>query len=132
MLIAVVGAHLEGQPLNVQLTERAGRLVERTATARCYRMYALETDPPKPGLVRVGPDDPEAGAIELEVWSLEPEAFASFVDAIPAPLAIGRVLLAGGGDVAGFLCEPLAVDGAVDITSFGGWRAYRASLDGPR
>jgi hypothetical protein len=26
--------------------------------------------------------------------------------------------------VKGFLAEPEAVEGAVDITSFGGWRAY--------
>jgi len=29
--------------------------------------------------------------------------------------------------VQGFLCEPAALDGAVDITRFGGWRAYRAN-----
>jgi allophanate hydrolase len=26
----------------------------------------------------------------------------------------------------GFLCEGYAVEGARDITAFGGWRAYRA------
>jgi allophanate hydrolase len=41
---------------------------------------------------------------------------------------VGRVCLADGRDVLGFLCEPLAVDGATDITSYGGWRAWRASL----
>ena len=126
--IVVAGAHLEGQPLNHELTGRGGRLVARTATARCYRLYALETDPPKPGLVRVGEDDGDAAAIEVEVWALAGEAFASFVDAVPAPLVIGRVVLADGSDVAGFLCEPIAVRDATDITAFGGWRAYRASL----
>jgi allophanate hydrolase len=132
MRIAVCGAHLEGEPLNHQLTDRGGRLVARTTTARCYRLYALDTTPPKPGLVRVDPDDDGAGALEVEVWALAPDAFASFVDAVPAPLVIGRVVLADGADVAGFLCEPIAVRDAVDITAFGGWRAYRASLDAPR
>ena len=36
-------------------------------------------------------------------------------------------VLADGTDVAGFLCEPLAAEGARDITAFGGWRAFRAS-----
>ena len=49
---------------------------------------------------------------------------------VPAPLTIGRVVLADGTDVAGFLCEPIALDGAPDITRFGGWRAYRAATPG--
>jgi len=128
----VAGAHLEGQPLNHELTDRGARLLARTTTAYCYRLYALDTDPPKPGLVRVGDDDPHAAAIEVEVWALAGGAFASFVDAVPAPLVIGRVVLAGGEDVAGFLCEPIGLDAATDISAFGGWRAYRASLDPPR
>jgi allophanate hydrolase len=128
MRIAVAGAHLEGQPLNHQLSDRGGRLASRTTTEEVYRMYALDTAPPKPGLVRVR-DGGEA--IDVEVWELEPAAFADFVDAVPSPLVIGRVLLDGGTDVAGFLCEPIAIERALDITSFGGWRAYLASLEPP-
>ena len=122
-LLAVVGAHLSGQPLHHQLTSRRASLVATTTTAPVYRLYALPTDPPKPGLLRVGAVT-GAGAVEVEVWELDDAAFGSFVDAIPAPLGIGRVVLADGTDVAGFLCEPIAVDGAPDITHLGGWRAY--------
>lgn len=124
--IAVVGAHLSGQPLNRQLTSRGATLVTSTKTAPVYRLHVLATEPVKPGLVRVG-DVKGAGAVEVEVWELEPEQFAAFVDAIPAPLGIGRVLLEDGSDVAGFLCEPIALEGAPDITHLGGWRAYRAT-----
>jgi allophanate hydrolase len=124
--LAVCGAHLSGQPLNAQLTDRAGELVATVSTAASYRLFALDTQPPKPGLVRVA-DGAEGAAIEVEVWSLDPAAFASFVDAIPAPMCIGRVVLDDGRNVAGFLCEPIALDGATDITSYGGWRAYRAA-----
>jgi allophanate hydrolase len=130
----VVGAHLSGQPLNHQLTDRGGRLVATTATAPVYRLYALPTVPPKPGLVRVADGDPAGAAVEVEAWALPAAAFASFVDAVPAPLCIGRVLLADGTDVAGFLCEPVAVrpgGGAVEITAHRGWRAYLASPGAP-
>ena len=121
LLLAVVGAHLSGQPLNPQLTERGGRLVRADRTTDCYRLYALAgTKPAKPGLVRVAPGT--GATIEIEIWSLPREAWADFVAAIPAPLGIGTLTLEQGGKVQGFLMFRL--EGAVDITSFGGWRAY--------
>jgi allophanate hydrolase len=123
-LLAVVGAHLTGQPLNHQLTDRGAALVRTTTTASCYRLYALDTEPPKPGLVRVDPAEPGAGAIEVEVWDLDDAAFGSFVAAVPPPLCIGTVRLGDGSSAMGFLCEPLALVGAPDITASGGWRAH--------
>jgi allophanate hydrolase len=47
MIIAVVGAHLTGLPLNSQLTERGGKLIRETKTAANYRLFALpNTTPP--------------------------------------------------------------------------------------
>ena len=128
--IAVVGAHLAGEVLHHQLADRGAELVVATTTVAAYRLYALPTTPPKPALVRSGPTDAGGAAIEVEVWSLEAEAFAAFVDEIPPPLGIGRVVLADGRAVAGFICEPVALTSpdVVEITAFGGWRAYRASL----
>lgn len=121
--VAVCGAHLQGQPLNPQLTSRGARLVEHTATAPAYRLYALP-DGRRPGLVRVA----EGGAaIEVEVWELPASQFGSFVDGIPAPLGIGRTVLADGRAVAGFICEPAGLQGARDITALGGWRAWLAA-----
>jgi allophanate hydrolase len=125
--IAVVGAHLTGQPLNRQLTERGATLVRTTATTREYRLYALAgTAPPKPGLVReTGFDGP---GIEVEVWAMPAARFASFVAEIPPPLGIGTVALADGTAVKGFICEPQGLAGATEITHFGGWRAFRNSF----
>ena len=123
LLVAVVGAHLAGQPLNRQLTDRGATLVRTARTAPSYRLYALPgTVPPKPGLVR---GDEGAGArIEVEVWALPIETFGSFIDGVKAPLAIGQIELDDGARVHGFLCEGHAVKSALDISSFGGWRAY--------
>jgi allophanate hydrolase len=54
-------------------------------------------------------------------------AFGSFVAGIPAPLAIGTLELADGASVNGFICEGIGVNGAQDITEFGGWRAWVAA-----
>ena len=66
--------------------------------------------------------------IEVEVWQLSPAAFGRFVAAIPQPLGIGKLVLEDASEVSGFLCEPAALDGATEITEFGGWRNYIASL----
>lgn len=127
ILLAVVGAHLRGQPLNHQLTSRRATFVRQTRTAPCYRLYALaNTQPPKPGLRRV--TDKLSPGIEVEIWSLDETAFGAFVAEIPAPLGIGTLELADGSSVKGFLCEPIGLENARDITDFGGWRAFRQSL----
>ena len=125
ILVAVVGAHLTGQPLNHQLTSRGGVLVRSGETAPSYRLHALDTVPPKPGLVRVGASQSGA-SIEVEVWELGAAEFGDFVASIPPPMCIGTVELADGESVPGFLCEPSALEGAPDITSFGGWRRFLA------
>ena len=123
--LAVAGAHMAGLPLNGQLTERGAWRVERTRTAPVYRLYALAGGPPfRPGLVRV---DADGAAIEVELWAVPAEHFGPFVASIPSPLGIGRVTLEDGREVSGFICEPRAIQGAQDITAYGGWRAYLAA-----
>ena len=121
--LAVVGAHLAGQPLHHQLADRDARLLARTRTAASYRLYALAgTVPAKPGLVY---DPAFSGAgIAVEVWGLTPAAFGGFVAEVPAPMAIGTLTLADGTLVKGFLCEPAALAGAEEITGYGGWLSY--------
>ncbi len=119
------GAHLSGLPLNWQLTDRKSFLKQVTSTAKAYRMYALAGRPPyRPGLIR---DTDNGAAIAVEVWSVPSEQFGSFVAGIPAPLGIGKVELADGSWVSGFICEPYGLDGATEITQQGSWRAYLAS-----
>jgi allophanate hydrolase len=117
----VAGAHLSGMPLNPQLTERGARLLGEARTAPRYRLFALDTTPPKPGVVRVETD---GASLPGEVWALSPAALGTFLAAIPQPMALGEVELDDGRTVVGFLCEPIALDGARDITAAGGWRAY--------
>ncbi|MCX5167999.1 allophanate hydrolase [Streptomyces antibioticus] len=122
--LAVAGAHLTGQPLNPQLLA-LGAVLERTATtAPVYRLHALRTSPPKPGLEHVGDGGAE---IEVEIWRLPAEGLGRLVASLPRPMTLGSVQLSDGTGVPGFLCEPGALADAEDITRYGGWRAY---LDG--
>jgi allophanate hydrolase len=126
--IAVVGAHLSGMALNSELTALDARLLEEAVTAPDYRLYALDTAPPKPGLLRVAAG---AGtAIKLELWAMSPAAFGRFVAAVPPPLSIGTIRLADGREAKGFIVEPEAINGAREISAYGGWRAFMAEKVG--
>jgi allophanate hydrolase len=41
-------------------------------------------------------------------------------------MGIGKVTLADGTEHPGFLCEVGALEGAEDVTAFGGWRRYKS------
>jgi allophanate hydrolase len=150
-----IGAHMSGLPLNHQLTALGGRFLRAARTAPAYRLYALGD---RPGLVRVsqrgasgGPtdDDPIGGAgidapridgpaiggagidgpaIAGEVWALPTVVIGKLLAQVPPPLGFGVVTLADGPCL-GFLAEAAGVEGAEDITRFGGWRGWLAARD---
>ena len=124
--IFVVGAHLTGMPLNGELKNLGAVFRREARTASDYRLFVLpNTQPAKPGLARApGTSGP---GIAGEIWALPADAFGRFVAAIPPPLGIGKVTLAEGACVSGFLCETHAVAGAAEITHLGGWRVYNSS-----
>ena len=120
--LAVVGAHLRGQPLNHQLTNLGAGFMRTTLTSPFYRLYALQkTDPPKPGLIRVKTIGAE---IKVEIWHLPTKNFGVFIKYVSEPLCIGTIELKDGDLVKGFLCEAHAISDARDISEFGGWIAY--------
>ncbi len=126
VLLMVVGAHMSGMPLNGELRILGAHLVERCITSPDYRLFALPGKVNKPGLLRVA--EGEGTSIEAEIWSLSFEAFGRFVAAVPSPMTIGTVRLADGRTEKGFLVEAAAVEVARDISDFGGWRPYVASV----
>jgi allophanate hydrolase len=126
-LLAVAGAHLSGLPLNGQLLGLGARLRYRTRTAAGYRLYRLPgSGVPRPGLVRTG--DGPADGIAVEVWQLDHRAVGALLDTVPAPLGFGRLVLADGESVLGFIAQGPIPDAARDVSGHGGWRAYLASI----
>lgn len=120
--LAVFGAHLRGQPLNGQLQELGARFLASVHTADSYRLVAMDTLPPKPGLVRVGQ---HAGApIAGEKWLIAPAALGRLTAELPAPMSLTSVELSDGSWVVGFGCSYQAALEGNDITSYGGWERY--------
>ena len=123
--IAVVGAHLSGMALNGELQALGGAPAAKQPRPRRTTGSMRSTPPRRSPACCASSLAPEV-AIKLEVWALSAAAFGKFVAAIPPPLSIGTIRLADGRGVKGFIVGPQAIDGARDISSFGGWRAFMA------
>jgi allophanate hydrolase len=122
--LCVVGAHMSGMALNGELKSFGARFLEAAQTAPDYRLFALNAQPPRPGLLGIAAG--HGASIAVELWALPAEGFGRFVAAVPPPLSIGTLTLADGRSVKGFLAESRGVEGARDISGFGGWRAFVA------
>ncbi|MFF0541704.1 allophanate hydrolase [Nocardia thailandica] len=123
--LAVFGAHLRGQPLHWQLEALGARFAGAVTTTDAYRLTALDTVPPKPGLVRHG--DGLGAPIRGELFRVSPAGLGTFLAELPAPMALTAVELADGRTVTGFACTYDAAVAATDITEHGGWVDYLRS-----
>ncbi|MCW2916574.1 MAG: putative glutamyl-tRNA(Gln) amidotransferase [Actinomycetia bacterium] len=120
--LAVFGAHLRGQPLHYQLETLGARFISPITTSQSYRLLALQTVPPKPGLVRCA--GPDGAAIHGELYRLSPAAIGAFLAALPAPMALTSVELSDGRWTTGFGCSQDAAQDGTDITQHRSWTAY--------
>ncbi|MCX7321720.1 MAG: allophanate hydrolase, partial [Hyphomicrobiales bacterium] len=127
--LAVVGAHLSGMPLNHELTSRDARFLRSCDTQPDYQLYALAGGAvARPGLMRVAQG--KGAPIATEVWAISAEGLGELMTGVPAPLGIGTTRLADGTTPKGFIVEAEGLVGAKNVSDFGGWRAYMASLAG--
>ena len=126
--LVVVGAHMSGMPLNDEVLALGGRFDRAVKTAPHYRLFGLMNQKmPKPGLIRVANNT--GFAIEAEVWNLSPEGAAKLIANIPQPLGIANIQLDDGAILKGFVVEAAGIEGALDISAFGGWRGYMKEIN---
>ena len=123
--LVVFGAHLRGGPLAQQLTDLGARWAGEIRTAPRYRMTVLATTPPKPGITRV-PGGAVGASLLGHRWLLSPEALGLFLDALPAPMQLGKVEFDDGSWRTGFGCDASAATGT-DISAYGSWPAAIAA-----
>ena len=126
--LAVVGAHLSGMPLNGELKSFGARFLEAAQTAPDYRLFALNDD--AAAAARPAARRGRTGRRRSRSSSgrCRPRASAASSPRSRAPLSIGTLTLADGRSVKGFLAEASGVEGARDISRFGGWRAFVAQM----
>jgi len=118
------GGGMRGGSLHHRL--RDAPLVAETRTAPLYRFYSCGDR--YPALEPVA--DGQGAAIEGEVYDLPLDVLRDeLLPAEPPELELGVITLADGSAVLGMvLRRPTPeMDDLMDITAFGGWRAYLAS-----
>jgi gamma-glutamylcyclotransferase (GGCT)/AIG2-like uncharacterized protein YtfP len=105
----------------------AATLIGPARTAEGYRFYAVRDE--FPGLLPVA-DGP--GGIVGELYEMSPELLhEGLLPAEPAELELGEIRLDDGQTVHAMHLVPARLvpgDTVVDITAFGGFRAYQAFL----
>lgn len=119
--LAVNGTLMQGLKLNPNLLNVGATFVKEAQTELAYRLWSINDVHPAMMRVAVG-----GVAVALEVWSVPVAGLASILLQEPPGLCIGKVKLADGETVLGVLGEPILCEGQLEITEFGGWRAYLA------
>jgi hypothetical protein len=121
--LAVNGTLMRGLELNCNLIAAGAKFVREDATEHVYRLFSIHDR--HPGMYRVRED---GVAVAVEVWAVPLAGLVSVLVAEPPGLAVGKVRLASGEETLGVLAEPVLCEGQRDISRFGSWRAYCASL----
>ncbi|MET0954817.1 MAG: gamma-glutamylcyclotransferase, partial [Cryobacterium sp.] len=120
--LLVVGAHLSGLPLHDRMRRHGGLYAGDVRTAPGYSLVALGDPLNRPGMVRTSGT---AGSVLGELWRVPESALSALLLEAAAPLGLGRVTLADGREVVGYLCEAAAAEGKVPVAD-GDWRAHVA------
>lgn len=124
--LAVNGTLMRGLPLEKNLLDAGAVFLREAATASCYRLWSI--DDRNPAMLRVAPEDPYAVSVAVEVWQVPAGGLASVLMKEPEGLSVGKVTLSDGETVLGVIGEPELVRGKKEISSYGGWRSYIATL----
>jgi len=127
--LLVVGAHLSGLPLHERMRRHGALFAGDARTAAGYTLVALGDSLNRPGMVRTpGTESSVLG----ELWRVPDTALSALLLEAAAPLGLGRVTLADGREVVGYLCEATEATGKT-VVADGDWRAHvtgAASMSG--
>jgi hypothetical protein len=123
ILLAVNGTLMRGLALNGNLLAVGATFVREAFTAPVYRLWSIGDRHRAMMRVRAG-----GVAVAVEVWAVPAAGVSAVLMEEPPALAIGKVVLADGAELLGVVGEPWLCEEGLEITMFGGWRQYLASM----
>jgi hypothetical protein len=124
VLLAVNGGLMRGMDSHGVMLDAGARFVREDSTEPAYRLWSIEDR--FPAMLRVG-----AGGVSIavEIYELPPDGFVAVLQREPVGLSVAHVRLVDGDTVLGVVGERILCETGSEITKYGGWRAYRESLD---
>lgn len=124
MRFFICGSALRGQPGHSNLG--GAPFVAAARTAPKYRMASVRDEHP-------GVYEADAGGVSLagEIYEFTPEQYRTLLESEPPDLYEAPIELEDGSTVNAMLypASLIAERGYPDVSEFGGWAAYRASLN---
>jgi len=121
--LAVNGTLMRGLELNGNLLAIAAKFLREAQTAPVYRLWSIADR--YPAMLRVTSG---GAAIALEIWQVPIAGLPQLLSQEPPGLCLGQVALAKGETVWGILGEPYICEQQPEITQWGGWRSYWATV----
>ena len=124
VFLAVNGGLMRGMSSHQVMLDAGAIFLREDATEPTYRLWSI--DDQFPAMLRVA----EGGAsIVVEVYELSTRGFTAVLQREPAGLSVAHVRLIGGEILLGVVGEQILCERRREITEYGGWSAYRESLD---
>lgn len=120
--LAVNGTLMRGLALNPNLVGIGATFLREAMTDSAYRLWSIGDV--HPAMVRV---QKGGVAITVELWQVPSAGLGTLLWQEPPGLSIGKVRLDDGEVVLGVLGEPILCEHQLEITKWGGWRAYMDS-----
>ena len=104
-----------------KLEQLGARYADQINTTDGYRLLALDTRPPIPGLTRTKPA--QGAPIQGELFRIYEAGLGRFLAGLPAPMALTSIELENGRTVIGLTATHDATS-AIDITRHRRWTQY--------
>ena len=113
--------------LEKNMLNAGAKFLFESRTEECYRLWSIRDI--HPAMIRVDPSEEPCTKVDVEVWEVPAEGLISILQNEPEGLTVCRARLEDGRSVLSVVGEPILVRGMKEITEFGGWRKYLASLE---
>ena len=122
LILAVNGTLMRGLELENNLKAVNAVFIKESQTEKAYRLYTI--DDKYPAMVK----DEGGSAIDVELYEISKEGMEEVLSKEPEGLTIQEITLIDGSKVQGVVGLSFIIKDRKEITQYGGWRNYLASI----
>ena len=125
VLLAVNGTLMSDEPLHQNLVDLGATFVRKDKTLDSYRLFSINDEFP----AMIYEESSLATAIRIEIYEIEEDKLPLLMEKEPKELGLDKVCLSNHTLCYGIVAKQKYLRGQKEITKFGGWKAYKKSLE---